>query len=145
MQPRTRVVILGAGGRDFHVFNTRYRHDPTCEVVAFTAAQIPHIDHRGYPPVLSGALYPEGIPIHPESDLERLVREESVDDVVFAYSDVPLGELDRLAERVHALGARFGPFDPAATQLPSARACVAAVPGTSCAWRAIPTTRHAAW
>ncbi|MBW2232323.1 MAG: GTPase, partial [Deltaproteobacteria bacterium] len=67
---RTRVVIMGAAGRDFHNFNVVYRDDPGSEVVAFTAAQIPHIDERRYPPSLAGPLYPDGIPIVPESDLE---------------------------------------------------------------------------
>ena len=101
---RTKVVILGAGGRDFHVFNTRYRHDPTCEVVAFTAAQIPHIENRSYPPVLSGALYPDGISIHPETDLEALIGEHSVDDVIFAYSDVSTAALDQMRTRVEGAG-----------------------------------------
>ncbi|MBT8488243.1 MAG: GTPase [Gemmatimonadetes bacterium] len=122
---RTRVVICGAGGRDFHVFNTRYRHDPTSEVVAFTAAQIPHIEERRYPPELAGALYPEGIEIHPEDDLEILIDERSVDDVIFAYSDVPLAELEVMSERVASAGARFQPYDVAASQLPVTPPCVA--------------------
>ncbi len=122
---RTKVVILGAGGRDFHVFNTRYRHDPTCEVVAFTAAQIPHIENRSYPPVLSGALYPDGISIHPETDLEALIGEHSVDDVIFAYSDVSTAALDQMRTRVEGAGARFDTYPIVATQLPVARPCVA--------------------
>ncbi len=123
--PRTRIVIMGAGGRDFHVFNTRYRHDPASHVVAFTAAQIPNIEDRRYPPVLSGALYPEGIPIHPEEDLESLIRTERVDEAVFAYSDVALDYVEAIRARVHAWGARLSTFDPLATQLPSARPCLA--------------------
>jgi predicted GTPase len=122
---RRRVVILGAGGRDFHVFNTRYRHDHTVEVVAFTAAQIPHIEDRRYPAVLSGALYPQGIEIRPEEDLEELIRTRSVDEVIFAYSDAPLSELASIAERVEASGAVFHPYDVAGTQLPVTRPCVA--------------------
>jgi predicted GTPase len=122
---RKRVVILGAGGRDFHVFNTRYRHDHTSEVVAFTAAQIPHIEDRRYPSVLSGALYPQGIEIHPEDDLEELIRSRSVDEVVFCYSDAPLTELASIAERAEACGAVFDPFDVAGTQLPVTRPCIA--------------------
>ena len=118
-------MILGAGGRDFHVFNTRYRHDPTCEVVAFTAAQIPHIENRSYPPVLSGALYPDGISIHPETDLEALIGEHSVDDVIFAYSDVSTAALDQMRTRVEGAGARFDTYPIVATQLPVARPCVA--------------------
>ncbi len=124
-EERRRVVILGAGGRDFHVFNTRYRHDHTREVVAFTAAQIPHIENRRYPAVLSGALYPDGIDILPQHDLEEVIRASSIDEVVFAYSDAPLGELAAIAERVEALGAVFEPYDVAGTQLPVNRPCVA--------------------
>jgi len=121
----TRVAILGAGGRDFHVFNTRYRHDPDVEVATFTAAQIPSIDDRTYPPVLAGPLYPEGIPIHPEDDLERLVEELGIDEAVFCYSDVSLGHVDTVRRRVEATGARFRTFDAVATQLPATRPCIA--------------------
>ena len=124
-QGRTRVVIMGAGGRDFHVFNTRYRHDHTSEVVAFTAAQIPHIEDRRYPPVLSGALYPEGIPILPDEDLERIIDDRGVEEAIFAYSDVSPGEFERVRQRVRAAGAKFAPFDPTATQIPVAKPCVA--------------------
>ena len=123
--PPTRVVILGAGGRDFHVFNTRYRHDPSSRVVAFTAAQIPHIEERRYPPVLSGALYPEGIPVRPEAELEDVIREHSVEEVVFAYSDVSLDEVQAVRERVEGAGAVFRTYPVEATQLPVARPCVA--------------------
>ncbi|NNL30587.1 MAG: GTPase [Gemmatimonadetes bacterium] len=121
----TRVLIMGAGGRDFHVFNTRYRHDHTSRVVAFTAAQIPHIENRRYPPVLSGALYPEGIPIRPDEDLEQIIAEQGVGEAIFAYSDVSPGEFTRVRERVEAAGARFFPFDPTATQIPVAVPCLA--------------------
>ena len=122
---RTRVAILGAGGRDFHVFNTRYRHDADVEVVAFTATQIPSIENRVYPPVLAGALYPDGIPIHSEDDLDRLVAELGIEEAVFAYSDVSPEHLDAVRARVEGAGARFRTFDPVATQLPSMRPCVA--------------------
>jgi len=124
-QGRRRVVILGAGGRDFHVFNTRYRHDPTSHVVAFTAAQIPHIESRRYPRVLSGALYPDGIDVYPETELEQLIVQESVDEAVFAYSDVSLTELDEVRQRVEKAGATFRTYDVAGTQLPVAPPCVA--------------------
>ncbi len=104
---RKRVVIMGAAGRDFHNFNVLYREDPGAEVVAFTAAQIPFIEKRTYPPALSGPLYPEGIPIFPEEDLERLIRERSVDEVVFSYSDVSYEYVMRLASRCAAIGADF--------------------------------------
>lgn len=100
-----RVLIMGAGGRDFHVFNTCYRDDPSHEVVAFTAAQIPGIDQRTYPKELAGPRYPNGIPIFPEADLERLVRERRVKEVVFAYSDVHQELLVRTARHVRTLGA----------------------------------------
>ena len=81
-----RIVILGAAGRDFHNFSVAFRDDPEVHVVAFTAAQIPNIAGRRYPPELAGPRHPDGIPILPEADLERLIREAGVDEVVFAYS-----------------------------------------------------------
>jgi len=122
---RKKVLILGAGGRDFHVFNTRYRHDPTTEVVAFTAAQIPSIDGRTYPPVLAGPLYPAGIPIHSEDCLETLIAEHGISEVIFAYSDVSRAYVDGLASRAEQAGATLELFDPIATQLPVTRPCVA--------------------
>ena len=116
---------MGAGGRDFHVFNTCYRHDDRYHVVAFTATQIPHIDERTYPPELAGPLYPDGIPIQPERELEDIVRDERVDEVVFAYSDVSLDYVDELRRRVVAMGAAFDPFDPTKTMLESSKPCVA--------------------
>ena len=79
---------MGAAGRDFHNFNVFFRDNPDYEVVAFTATQIPNIEGRLYPAALSGSRYPEGIPIFPESDLVKLIREKEIDQVVFAYSDV---------------------------------------------------------
>ena len=84
-----RTLIMGAAGRDFHNFNTVYRGNKDYEVVAFTATQIPDIEGRVYPAVLAGELYPEGIPIHDEAELEKLIKDLKVDEVVFAYSDVP--------------------------------------------------------
>jgi predicted GTPase len=83
-----RVLIMGAAGRDFHNFNVFFRDNPDYQVVAFTATQIPNIEGRLYPPALSGSRYPEGVPIYPESDLVKLIREKEIDQVVFAYSDV---------------------------------------------------------
>ncbi len=103
--PRERVVILGAAGRDFHDFNLLYRDDPTVEVVAFTAAQIPDIDGRMYPPALAGNLYPGGIRIVDESALEDLVAAERVDTVVLAYSDLAHTQVMHLASRAIAAGA----------------------------------------
>jgi predicted GTPase len=114
---RTRVVILGAAGRDFHNFNVVYRDDPAAEVVAFTAAQIPGIAQRRYPPALSGPLYPAGIPIVAECELDALVRAQSVDEVVFAYSDVTHAHVMHLASRALAAGADFVLLGPAHTML----------------------------
>jgi len=125
MANRIRVVIMGAGGRDFHVFNTCYRDDPGREVVAFTATQIPEIDRRVYPPELAGPHYPQGIQVFPEADLERLVREKGVKEVIFAYSDVPQSYVDEMGRRVRALGASFASFDPDRTMLRSNLPCVA--------------------
>jgi len=86
---RRKVIIMGAAGRDFHNFNTFYRDNEEYEVVAFTATQIPDIEGRVYPSILAGKLYPDGIPIYPESDLPDLIERFAVDDVVFSYSDVP--------------------------------------------------------
>ncbi|HPX65956.1 MAG TPA: GTPase, partial [Anaerolineaceae bacterium] len=86
---RIRTIIMGAAGRDFHNFNTFYRDNDKYEVVAFTATQIPGIEDRRYPAVLAGELYPEGIPILAEEDLAELIEKYEVDEVCFAYSDVP--------------------------------------------------------
>ena len=102
-----RVVILGAAGRDFHVFNTAYRDHPHARVVAFTAQQIPHIEHRRYPPELAGSRYPDGIPIVPEEELERVIASEGVTRCVMAYSDVSHEYVMHLASRVNAAGPDF--------------------------------------
>jgi len=102
-----RVVILGAAGRDFHDFNTVFRHDPAFCVVAFTATQIPGIEGRRYPSALAGALYPDGIPIAAQEDLPRLIRDEKADLCVFSYSDVAHAEVMHLASLVVAAGADF--------------------------------------
>jgi predicted GTPase len=94
-----------------------YRHDPSVQVMAFTAAQIPHIDDRRYPRELAGPLYPDGIPIHPQSELESLVRALAIDEVVFAYSDVSQIEVMRVAEQCLALGPKFSLPGPADTML----------------------------
>jgi len=116
---RRKAVILGAAGRDFHDFNTVYRGDPSVEVVAFTAAQIPFIERRIYPPELAGPLYPEGIPIRLESGLEDLVRQHGVDLVVLAYSDLSHEQVMHLASRSLALGADFLLLGPERTMLRS--------------------------
>jgi predicted GTPase len=113
----TRVIIMGAAGRDFHNFNTVFRDDASARVVAFTATQIPNIEGRRYPKELAGPLYPEGIPIHPESDLPRLIRELEADQVVFAYSDVSHETVMHKASLVLAEGADFRLIGPATTML----------------------------
>jgi len=102
-----RVLILGAAGRDFHNFNVRFRDNPDYQVVAFTAAQIPNIAGRTYPAELAGKLYPRGIPILPEEQLERAIQQEQIDLVVFSYSDVSHVEVMHVASRVLATGADF--------------------------------------
>ena len=114
---RRRVVIMGAAGRDFHNFNTVYRGDPAAEVVAFTAAQIPGIADRHFPVSHAGPLYPDGIPIVDESELERLCRAQAVDEVIFAYSDVPHEHVMHAAARVLACGADFNLLGPQRTML----------------------------
>jgi predicted GTPase len=104
---RTRTVILGAAGRDFHNFNVAFRDAPAFDVVAFTAQQIPHIAERTYPPELAGIHYPNGIPIHPEDDLEALIRDREVSLCVLAYSDLSHDAVGHLASRVNAAGADF--------------------------------------
>ncbi|HVP63748.1 MAG TPA: cyclic 2,3-diphosphoglycerate synthase [candidate division Zixibacteria bacterium] len=114
-----RVLILGAAGRDFHNFNILFRHHPECEVVAFTATQIPDIAGRTYPHALSGPFYPAGIPIFEERDLEKIIRERDVDEAVFSYSDVSYEYLMHIASRVLCAGADFRLITPESTQLQS--------------------------
>ena len=104
---KKRVLIMGAAGRDFHNFNTVYRDNPEFEVMAFTATQIPDIAGRAYPAELAGSLYPNGIPIELEEDLERLIVEKNIDQVVFAYSDVTNQYVMERALLVNAAGADF--------------------------------------
>lgn len=116
---------MGAAGRDFHVFNCCYRDNADFDVVAFTAAQIPHIEDRRYPAALAGERYPEGIPIHPEGDLDELLKAESVDEVVFAYSDVSLDYIDQRRKRVESHGVAFSTFDVDASMLQSSKPVIA--------------------
>jgi predicted GTPase len=120
-----RILIMGAAGRDFHNFNVFYRDNPDVEVVAFTATQIPNIEGRLYPPELAGARYPQGIPIYPESDLVKLIHEKQVDQVVFAYSDVPHEYVMHKASQVLAAGADFALLGTRHTQLKSSKPVVA--------------------
>src|SRR5450759_4895941 len=122
---RKRVVIMGAAGRDFHDFNVVYRTDPGVEVVAFTATQIPGIADRAYPAELAGPLYNEPIPIVAEAELERLIHDEEVDTVVFAYSDVPHETVMHVASRVLAAGADFVLLGPHRTMIESHRPVLA--------------------
>jgi len=122
---RDRILIMGAAGRDFHDFNVVYREDPATEVVAFTATQIPGIADRRYPAELAGPLYPGGIPILAESELERIVRDERIDRVVFAYSDVAHETVMHAASRALAAGADFELLGPRRTMLRSTRPIVA--------------------
>lgn len=119
------VLIMGAAGRDFHNFNIAYRDDPEVRVVAFTATQIPGIEGRRYPPELAGSAYPDGIPIHPEDDLPRLIADLEVDDVVFAYSDVSHETVMHRASLVLAAGPNFLLLGPDATMLESTKPVVA--------------------
>ncbi len=104
---KTRIIIMGAAGRDFHNFNVYFRDNEAYDVVAFTATQIPNIDDRKYPAELAGGLYPDGIPIHPESELPELIKKHSIDMVVFAYSDVPYDYVMSKSAIVNAAGADF--------------------------------------
>ena len=122
---RIRTLIMGAAGRDFHNFNVWWKQQPDVEVVCFTAAQIPDIDGRVYPPVLAGPRYPEGIPIHSEARLEELIREYAVDLVAFSYSDVSYAYVMREAARVNAAGAQFVLLGADQTQLRSTRPVIA--------------------
>lgn len=119
------MLIAGAAGRDFHNFNLVYRGREGVEVVAFTATQIPNIHGRVYPAELAGALYPDGIPVEPESRLEELVRELRIDEVVFAYSDVTHEHVMHLASAVLAAGASFRLISPRETELTSSKPVVA--------------------
>jgi predicted GTPase len=114
-----KVLIMGAAGRDFHNFNVVYRDNKNFEVVAFTAAQIPDIEGRTYPPSLAGKLYPKGIPIYSEDELVKLIKKHKVDEVVFSYSDVPYPVLMNKAAIVTAHGADFILLDAARTMIKS--------------------------
>ncbi|UCD39332.1 MAG: GTPase [Fidelibacterota bacterium] len=124
---RRRTIIMGAAGRDFHNFNTLYRDNAQFDVVAFTATQIPNIDNRKYPAELAGDLYPEGIPIKPEDELENLIRDGQIDEVIFSYSDVPYDYVMGRAARVIAAGADFRLLGAQETMLSSGKPVVAVV------------------
>ena len=122
---RRRCLIMGAAGRDFHNFNMALRDNPAYRVVAFTATQIPGISDRRYPAVLAGPAYPEGIPVLEDSRLEEICRREEVDEVMFAYSDVPHATVMHAASRALAQGADFVLLGPGRTMIQSARPVIA--------------------
>ena len=122
---RIRTIIMGAAGRDFHNFNTFFRDNENYEVVAFTATQIPNIEGRKYPAELAGRLYPNGIDIYPEDELPKLIKDLNVDEVVFAYSDVPHTYVMHKASQVNALGADFFVMGTKRTQVKSTKPVVA--------------------
>lgn len=118
---RTRVLIMGAAGRDFHNFNVCFRGNRDYDVIAFTAAQIPDIEGRRYPTGLAGPEYPEGIPIYPEQELTRLIQDQRIDLVVFAYSDVTHATVMHKASQALAAGADFSLMGPGSTMLAAGR------------------------
>lgn len=125
MPQQDQVIIMGAAGRDFHNFNVYFRDNPAYTVVAFTATQIPNIEGRLYPSSLAGSLYPEGIPIFPESELTTLIQKHRVSQVIFAYSDVSHETVMNRASIVLAAGADFRLLGPRATMLKSSKPVIA--------------------
>src|SRR4030042_279096 len=119
-----KVIIMGAAGRDFHNFNVYFRNNPAHRVVAFTATQIPDIEGRKYPAALAGKLYPKGIPIHAEEELNDLIAKHKADEVVFAYSDVSHEYVMHKASQVLAAGANFILLGPDDTMIKSKKPVV---------------------
>ena len=115
------TIIVGAAGRDFHNFNMIYRDNAQYNVVAFTAAQIPDIAGRKYPSALAGKLYPKGIPIVEEKDLEMMIKKYSVEEVVFSYSDVTYRHVMSIGSRVTAAGAHFKLLSAGGTMIKSSK------------------------
>lgn len=124
---RTKVIIMGAAGRDFHNFNTIFRDNDRYDVIAFTATQIPNIDDRKYPAELAGSLYPDGIPIYPEADLRDLISTYNISEVVFSYSDVSFHDIMTKAALVNAAGADFKLLSARSTMLKSEVPVIAVV------------------
>ncbi len=122
---KRRVIIIGAAGRDFHNFNMFFRNNDSYEVLAFTAAQIPDIDDRRYPASFAGPLYPEGVPILPESELPALIERFKIDECVFAYSDVSYSHVMRMSALVNAAGSSFTLLGPRDTQIKSTKPVIA--------------------
>ena len=137
------TLIVGTAGRDFHIFNTVYRTDSHHRVLGFTSPQLAHGESSLYPACLSGALYPEGIPILPEVDLEPVIAELGIKDVVFAYSELPYAEMHRLGSRVLAAGADFQLLSPARSMLASSKPVIAVSAARSGAGKT-PTVRYLA-
>ena len=142
MHQPCRTLIVGTAGRDFHVFNTLYRTDPDHVVLGFTAADTPETDGR-YPSFLSGALYPDGIPILPEAELEQLVARLGIEEIVFAYSELGCNQVVRLAARALAAGADFRLVSPMRSMLPSTKPVIAVTAASSGAGKT-PTVRYLA-
>jgi predicted GTPase len=122
---KTKVIIIGAAGRDFHNFNTIYRDNDAVEVIAFTAAQIPDIDGRKYPAALAGKLYPEGIPIYAEEELVGLIQKHQADECVLSYSDLPYDRVMHLGSVVMAAGAKFSMMGSFPTMIKSTKPIIA--------------------
>ena len=120
-----KVIIIGAAGRDFHNFNTYYRDNPDCEVVAFTAAQIPDIAGRKYPKELAGSRYPNGIPIYHQDELEEIIKKYDADECVFSYSDITYNTVMGVGAKVNASGAAFTMLGPKQTMLKSNKKVIA--------------------
>src|SRR5579875_2647588 len=142
MEPR-RVLIMGAAGRDFHNFNTVYRDNNAYRVVGFTATQIPNIEGRLYPASLAGRLYPEGIRIYAEEEITQLIRDLTVDTVVFAYSDVSHEYVMHKGSQALAAGADFELLGPKRTMIPSRRPVVAITAGRTGSGKSQTTRRVA--
>jgi predicted GTPase len=123
--PKVKTIIMGAAGRDFHNFNLIYRNNIKYDVVAFTATQIPDIEGRMYPAVLAGELYPDGIPIYDESELERLINENVIEEVVFSYSDIHHEDVMHKASKVMAWGAHFKILGGEPTMIKSTKPVIA--------------------
>ena len=122
---KVKTIIMGAAGRDFHNFNLIYRDNDKYEVVAFTATQIPDIDGRKYPAELSGKLYPNGIPIHDESDLKQLIEDNNIEEVVFSYSDILHEDVMHKASKIVAWGAHFKVLGGEPTMIKSTKPVIA--------------------
>lgn len=120
-EKKVRAIIIGAAGRDFHNFNVMFRNNPDYEIVAFTAAQIPDIEGRMYPPSLAGGYYPNGIPIHAEEELETLIKQNNVDECILSYSDLSYETVMHIGSRVMAAGAKFSMLGSYPTMLKSTK------------------------